>query len=101
MYKIKHSSQNITPFGGLNFIIASLKQKKVDHFIDNALGYRNYRAKYAFSDIVFALLKNALCNGEFISDLKHLKAHISENLTDFIPSHDTVEYASQALKSPQ
>jgi hypothetical protein len=27
------------------------------------------------------LLKNSLCNGEFISDLKHLKEKIAENIT--------------------
>ena len=100
MDKIKHSSQNITPFGGLNFIDSLFKQKKLPAFIDKTLGFRNYRAKYAYSDIVLSLLKNSLCNGEFISDLKHLKEKIAENMKDFIPSHDTVEYAFQELKTP-
>lgn len=100
MDKIRHSSQNITPFGGLNFINSLLKQSKVHNLIDKALGLRNYRAKYAYSDIVLSLLKNSLCNGEFVSDLKHLKEQIAENLKDSIPSHDTVEYAFQELKIP-
>ena len=45
------------------------------------------------------ILKNSLCNGEFVSDLKHLKGNISENMKSFIPSHDTVEYALQELKT--
>ena len=100
MDKIRHSSQNITPFGGLNFIHALLKQKNVHGFIDRTLGFRNYRAKYFYSDIVLSLLKNSLCNGEFVSDLKHLKEQITENMKDSIPSHDTVEYAFQELKIP-
>ncbi len=100
MDKIKHSSQNITPFGGLNFIDSLFKQKKLPAFIDKTLGFRNYRAKYAYSDIVFSLLNNSLCNGEFVSDLKYLKEKITEKLQDFIPSHDTIEYAFQELKIP-
>lgn len=100
MDKIRHSSQNITPFGGLNFIHALLKQKNVHGFIDRTLGFRNYRAKYFYSDIVLSLLKNSLCNGEFVSDLKHLKEQVGETMRDSIPSHDTVEYAFQELKTP-
>ena len=100
VYKIKHSSQDITPFGGLNFIDALLKQNNLSYFIDKTLGFRNYRAKYAHSDIVFSLLNNSLCNGEFVSDLKHLKEKTTEKLQEFIPSHDTVEYAFQELKTP-
>src|SRR5690625_310493 len=100
MDKIRHSSQNITPFGGLNFISSLLKQSNVCGFIDQTLGFRNYRAKYAYSDIVLSLLKNSLCNGEFVSDLKHLKEQIAENMKDSISSHDTVEYAFQELKIP-
>lgn len=100
MDKIKHSSQNITPFGGLNFINALFKQNNLPDFIDKALGFRNYRAKYSYSDILFSLLNNALCNGEFVSDLKHLKEKTTGKLQTLIPSHDTVEYAFQELKTP-
>lgn len=100
MDKIRHSSENITPFGGLNFINSLLKRNNVHGFIDTTLGFRNYRAKYTHSDIVFSLLKNSLCNGEFVSDLKYLKEKIAENMKRLIPSHDTVEYAFQELKTP-
>lgn len=100
MDKIKYSSQNITPFGGLNFINSLLKHNNVPDFIDKILGSRNYRAKYSHSDLVLSLLKNALCNGEFVSDLSYLKEKIAENLKNSIPSHDTVEYAFQELKTP-
>src|SRR5690625_5887870 len=84
----------------LNFISSLLKQSNVCGFIDLTLGFRNYRSKYAYSDIVLSLLKNSLCIGEFVSDLKHLKEQIAENMKDSIPSHDTVEYAFQELKIP-
>jgi hypothetical protein len=100
MTKIKYSSENITPFGGLNFINDLLKKNDLPNFIDKTLGFRNYRAKYAYSDIIFSLLNNSLCNGEFVSDLKHLKNQSVGSFKEFIPSHDTVEYAFQELKTP-
>lgn len=100
MDKIKHSSDNITPFGGLNLINNLIKRNKVPDFINKILGSRNYRAKYEYSEIVLALLQSSLCNGEFVSDLKHLKEKVTKNLQKFIPSHDTIEYASQELKMP-
>jgi hypothetical protein len=98
--KIKHSCKNITPFGGLNFIDNLLKTNNVPELINQILGSRNYRAEYSYSDILLSLLKNALCNGDYVSDLKHLKEKVTQNMKDEIPSHDTVEYASQELKTP-
>lgn len=99
MRKIKQSSKNITPFGGLNFIYNAIKQSKSDSFIDEKLGYRNFRAHYSYSDIVLSLLGNSLCNGEYISDLEHLKNKFSCQTFTKIPSPDTVEYACQELKT--
>jgi hypothetical protein len=99
MRKIKQSSKNITPFGGLNFIYNAIKQSQSDSFIDEKLGYRNFRAHYSYSDIVLSLLGNSLCNGEYISDLEHLKNKFSHQFFTKIPSPDTVEYACQELKT--
>jgi hypothetical protein len=99
MRKIKQSSKNITPFGGLNFIYNAIKQSKSDSFIDKKLGYRNFRAHYSYSDIVLSLLGNSLCNGEYISDLENLKNKFSRQFFTKIPSPDTVEYACQELKT--
>lgn len=99
MDKIKQSSKNITPFGGLNFIYNAINRSKIDTFIDQKLGYRNFRAHYSYSDIVLSLLGNSLCNGEYVSDLEHLKNKFSHQYFTKIPSPDTVEYACQELKT--
>lgn len=98
MLKVKNSDKQITPFGGLNFIDNVIKQKSIKQLIDNHLGNRNYRAEYSYSDIIISLLFNSLCNGEFVSDLEYLKENTLKNLKTYIPSPDTVEYASQELK---
>ena len=100
MLKTKQSSKNITPFGGLNFIFNAIKRSKIDVFLDKNLGYRNFRAQYSYADIVLSLLGNSLCNGEYISDLEHLKNKFTCQSFTKIPSPDTVEYACQELKEP-
>jgi len=99
MHKITQSSRNITPFGGLNFIYNAIKRSKIDVFIDQKLGFRNFRAHYSYSDIVLSLFGNSLCNGEYLSDLEHLKTKFSHQFFTQIPSPDTVEYACQELKT--
>lgn len=99
MDKVSKSLKNITPFGGLNFIYNAINRSKFDTFIDEKLGYRNFRAHYSYSDIVLSLLGNSLCNGEYISDLENLKNKFSCQYFTKIPSPDTVEYACQELKT--
>lgn len=97
MCKIKLSFQTITPFGGLNFIFSSFVQKGILKFLDKELGSRSVLAKYSYSDVLFSLFSNALCNGEYIADLEHLKRHHWGQLFYKIPSPDTVEYVCKAL----
>jgi Transposase DDE domain group 1 len=99
MDKVKQSSRNITPFGGLNFIFKAIKQIKLDWFIDQELGARNYRSEYTYSDVVLSLYGNAACGGDYISDLEHFKNNYSEQFFSKIPSPDTVEYVCKELKT--
>lgn len=99
MNKIKQSSKNITVFGGLNFIFNFIKRSKIDSFLDQKLGFRNFRAHYSYSDTILSLFGNALCNGEYVSDLEHFKNNFSNQFFTKIPSPDTVEYACQELKT--
>jgi len=99
MDKVKHSSKNITVFGGLNFIFNAIKRSKIDSFIDQKLGFRNFRAQYSYSDIALSLFGNSICNGKYVSDLQHLKQNHRNQFFTKIPSPDTVEYACQELKT--
>lgn len=99
MDKVTLSSKNITPFGGLNFILNAINKAKLPQFIDCKLGYRSPNAIYSYSDIVLSLLSNSLTQGSFISDLASLKLKFSDQIFNAIPSADTVEYACQELKT--
>jgi len=99
MDKITHSSRNITPFGGLNFIYQAMNRMELDKFIDRQIGLRSVSAQYSYSDIVYSLLGNTLTQGSFIADLEVLKEKYSKQVFNKIPSPDTVEYVCQELKT--
>lgn len=98
MHKINHSEKNITPFGGLNYIYEAFISAGIPQVIDKLMGKRDNRATYKYSDITLSLFGNAMCNGEYVSDLKNFKAKFKNQLFSSIPSHDSVEYACQSLK---
>lgn len=99
MYKIKNSSENISSFSGLNFIFSAIAAKGIPDFINKKIGFRNFRAKYSYSDIILSLFGNSLTEGEFVSDIQFFKDNFDNQIFTQIPSHDTVEYASQELKT--
>ena len=99
MDKVTHSTKNITPFGGLNFIYDAIKRAGLHLFLDKELGSRSVGAKYKRSDVLLSLLGNNLCNGEYISELKSFKQKFSEQTFTKIPSADTVEYVCDELKT--
>lgn len=99
MDKVIQSSKNITPFGGLNFVLDAINKAKLPEYIDSKLGYRSPNATYSYSDISLSLLSNTLTQGSFIADLTSLKLKFANQIFNAIPSPDTVEYACQELKS--
>ena len=100
MRKVKQSNKNITPFGGLNFILQAFSKKGIDNILDRSIGFRNVRAKYSYSDVVLSLFCNSLCMGDYISDLSTLKSKFKDQFFSNIPSADTIEYVCQELKTP-
>jgi hypothetical protein len=100
MDKVTHSYKNITPLGGLNFILKAIADKGLYQYLGDQLGARSINAKYSYSDIVLSLFANAVSQGSYISDMAHLKEIYKEQFFQNIPSPDTVEYACQELKTP-
>ena len=73
MDKVRTSSKNASPFGGLNLIFNAISKAGLPKFLDHQIGFRNIRVEYSYSDIVLSLFGNSLCQGSYISDLKQLK----------------------------
>ena len=99
MDKIIHSDNNITVFGGLNFIYRALKDSKLDKYIESQLGRRGPNSGYSHSDIVLSLFGNCLVQGSHLSDLQIFKEKYSRQVFKKIPSADTVEYVCRHLKT--
>jgi len=99
MNKVIHSQKNITPYGGLNFIYQAMNRKGLDKFLDAQIGFRSVFAKYSYSNVVYSLFGNSLCQGSFVADLETLKEKYSKQVFSKIPSPDTVEYVCQELKT--
>jgi hypothetical protein len=100
MDKVTHSDKNITAFGGLNFIFKAIKDKGLDTYLDQRLGFRGVCAKYSHSDVVLSLLGSSLAQGSFVSDIAIFKEKYQDQFFNKIPSADTVEYVCQGLKTP-
>lgn len=99
MNKVIHSQKNITPYGGLNFIYQAMNRIGLDKFLDAQIGFRSVFAKYSYSDVVYSLFGNLLCQGSYVADLERLKEKYSKQVFRKIPSPDTVEYVCQELKT--
>lgn len=100
MVEIKSKSSNITPYGGLIFIDNLLTKKEaIKSLITSCLGSRSVFAKYSYFDICKSLFYNNLTQGHFLADLDTLKSRLPKSMSQFVPSPDTVEYASQELKA--
>jgi hypothetical protein len=100
MDKVIQSDKNITPYGGLNLIFKVIKDKGLDTYIDQCLGFRGAGAKYYYSDVVLSLFGSALAQGSFVSDIEIFKEKYQDQFFHKIPSADTVEYVCQELKTP-
>lgn len=100
MSEIKSKSANITPYGGLIFIDNLIsKTHTINGLVTSCLGSRSVFAKYSYFDICKSLLYNNLTQGSFLADLDELKSKLPKSMSKFVPSPDTVEYASQELKA--
>jgi hypothetical protein len=85
------SNNQISAFGGINFVFEYLKNKNFDSFFDQTLPILKNQSKYKWSDIIKSILSIYLCGGDCIEDLQtHLKHHFINNPFVNLPSPDTV-----------
>jgi hypothetical protein len=89
MLKVRTSSQKITPFGGVNFVIDALEGKAIPALIDSALPKRHGGAKYKWSDVILGLIYGVFCGADRLEDMETLK-HLMHNSSLNIPSSDQI-----------
>jgi len=97
--KLQISSRKINPFGGINFIISAMKEKKIDELIDKYLGKRPKQANYSYSDILLSWIYSNLCGAERIEDIQQTRSLFNiPNLK--MPSSDRISQIFRSLATP-
>lgn len=89
MAKLIKKTDNITPFGGIFFVINNFN-KVLSPMIDSVLGMRSRLVGYQYSDIFRALMCMRFCNGDTVEDVNVLKPHLTLAPHNEVPSSDTV-----------
>jgi hypothetical protein len=93
--KITNSTEKVTPFGGLFFVIRDLKSKGLSELIETHLGKRAKQAKYSYSDMILNWTYCNLCGAERLEDIEKLRSSLDMDL----PSHDSLGLVFKSLAS--
>jgi hypothetical protein len=90
------SNRKINPFGGINFIISAMREKKIDELIDKQLGKRPKQAQFSYSDVILGWIYSNLCGAERIEDIQQTRGLFNiPNLK--IPSSDRISQIFRSL----
>src|SRR4030065_2010414 len=90
------SDRKINPYGGINFIISAMREKKINELIDKQLDKRPKQANYSYSDIILSWIYSNLCGAERIEDIQQCKSLFNiPNLK--MPSSDRVSQIFRSL----
>ena len=94
--KLQICNRKINPFGGINFIISAMREKKIDELIDKQLGKRPKQANYSCSDVLLAWIYSNLCGAERMEDIQQTRSLFNiPNLK--MPSSDRVSQIFRSL----
>jgi len=88
--KVKYSEE-ISAFGGLNFVFEFFKAKKLEQVFSADLPQLPPQSVYSWTDNIYSLFSIFYCGGDCVEDLgTHLKGHFDGNPFISLPSPDTV-----------
>jgi len=88
--KVVNSSQ-ITPFGGLNFVLSEFEKNGIGRLIDQHLPALATQSKYGWKDIFYSFWSVLFCGGDCAEDLAiNLKPSFGNNPFMRLPSPDRV-----------
>lgn len=91
MVKIALKSKNITPFGGIFYVMDQFSRLGLDRVIDSCLGLRSRFSGYQYSEIISSIFWIYFCGGDCIEDIgTHLGDQLEQRPDTRIPSPDTL-----------
>jgi hypothetical protein len=95
------NSNHVTPFGGLNFVLAELDNLKIDRLLKNNLPDLPMQSTYSWKDILYSFWSIFFCGGDCIEDLSGNFKFGLKNLPFMrIPSPDRVLERIKELSQP-
>ena len=98
MDKIIQKSENINPFGGINFIARTFKEYGIPELIDNHMGERPSQAEYKYSDIFLSLAYSHYGGASCIEDINYLREYFAKSPLIKFCTSDTFEYVCNQIK---
>jgi len=98
MDKIIQKSENINPFGGINFIARTFKEYGIPELIDNHMGERPSQAEYKYSDIFLSLAYSHYGGASCIEDINYLRGYFTKSHLINLCTSDTFEYVCNQIK---
>jgi len=99
--KVQYSKQNITPFGGINFVLEMLQKKGIGDIVDKHLPPLSSQSTYKWRDFLYSLWSVYFCGADCIEDLStNLKPSLSSNPYVNLPSPDSVLRRLKQLAEP-
>lgn len=99
--KVIHSSE-ISPFGGLNFVIEELDKAGLGQVLENRLPVLPLQTKFQWRDILYSFFSIYLCGGDCIEDLsQNLRSSLIRTPHLNVPSPDRVLDRLRELSEPK
>lgn len=87
--KIRTSAKNVSPVGGINFIIQHTIQAGIPALIDASLPGRHANSKYSYSDAIIGTVYGVFCGAQRLEDMAVVKS-MTHNEALNIPSPDNI-----------
>lgn len=94
-------SKNISAFGGLNFVIEELDNKKLGDILNNNLPELGHQSLYSWRDLLYSYWSVFFCGGDCAEDLAgNFKPSLSQSPRFKVPSPDRVLNRLKELVEP-
>ena len=98
--KVQYSNQ-ISSFGGINFVLNEFNNKEIDKLINKNLPQLPNQSKFKWKDIFYSFWSILFCGGENAEDISiNLKSSLSNNPFFNIPSPDRILNRMKQLSEP-
>src|SRR5690554_5126159 len=94
-------SNNISAFGGLNFVIEEFDKKKLGKILNENLPKLSAQSQYDWKDLLYSFWSVFFCGGDCAEDLSgNFKPNLSQSPKLKVPSPDRVLNRLKELAEP-